>query len=127
MFKEFNHLGVFDGAEVAGEKLASKGAKYFVRDLESMKQAGSDLTKVVGDDIMASTVRIDEVRGDMKDVIAALSDAKMSGREFADKIRAASDKLAVEAVNNQQFRDLAKYLSPQFDELIRLRGLAKVK
>jgi hypothetical protein len=124
MFKELGHLGLFGGKLAAGEKLAAKGSKYFIRQLDAMRRAGCDLNQLVGKDLVEATFKVNAVRGDLDKVKAVLEAAGMTGESFANGVRQASDRLAAAGVQERQFADLAKFLTPDIEDLNRLEGTA---
>jgi hypothetical protein len=128
MYKEFNHLGLFgDGKLAPGPKLAAKGSKYVIRQLDAVKQAGIDLNKTGGAAFVALVVEIDKSRGELKDVEAILTKAGITGEQFAKQCVDVTNQLAAEGVRHTQFHDLATYLAPQFQDLNRLEGLSSIK
>jgi hypothetical protein len=129
LFKELGHLGYYPGhAKMAASKtLAAKSSKYFIRQLDAMKQAGMDIKTLVGTDLISMTSSIDAVRGNENSVQAILDAAGYQNNAYVDKIIAASDALAVAGVNDRQFADLAKYLQPDFADLNRIEGAAVIK
>jgi hypothetical protein len=116
MLKEFYHTRL-PGGGWDGGKVAAKGSKYFIRQLEAMKQAGVDLSKELGEDVLALTVAVDNLRADLKAVEKLLADAGLSGERFAEKIADASDRLSQLGVSHVRFREMAGKLSPQIDDL----------
>ena len=101
---------------------------YVNGQLDAMKQAGLRLTDFVSEDILALTLKVDNVRGGTAEDINAVLQAKgLTGEQFTAQVRAASDRLAAAGVKERQFADLAKFLTPQCDDLARLKGLAQIK
>lgn len=129
LFKELGHMGYFGGhgKVAAGRSLAAKGSKYFIRQLDAMKQAGIDLKSKIDVSLIALTAEIDSVRGNEKTVEAVLKDYGITGEDYIKKMLEASDSLAVAGTEDKQFKDLAKYLQNDFADLNRMQGLSTVK
>ena len=129
LFKELGHLGYFPGhsEKEAGKVLAAKSAKYFIRQLDAMKQAGVDLRQVLPGELIELTCNIDAVRGNVDTVEKVLKAANLTGDQYIAKILESSDALAVAGVNNKQFAGLANYLKDDFGDLNRLQGLSSLK
>ena len=107
MYKELGHMGFYGhGKKAAGKTLAAKGSKYFVRQLDAMKQAGVNLREQVGEELIALTAKIDAVRGNEDTVAALLAAANLDGDAYIERMLKASDTLAVAGVNHRSLRTL---------------------
>jgi hypothetical protein len=115
MLKELSHAvdqttGRFSDARYA----AAKGAKYFIRQLDAINQAGIPLKGMVKPELIELTVKIAADKDKLELVAKLLKDASMSPEAYVEAIKDAANEMAIKALSrspiNARANEISRYL-----------------
>jgi len=111
MIKEINHLRLSKNPD--GGKMASKAAKYFIRQLDAAHEAGINLSRVLAKDakyakVVPLTLSADGLRSDPKAVAKMLRNNNVSPEEFVTQVENASSLLSRETTSLSPLKSLGQ-------------------
>jgi hypothetical protein len=106
-------LGHADDAAAA----SAKGGKYFIRVLDGGHEAGIEVVKVVGEDLVKQTIGADALRANASKVSEFLKASGTSDKAFVKALGDAHERLAVEMVKHKDMTEMAARVRSLFDDV----------
>jgi hypothetical protein len=98
-------------------RAAAKGGKYFIRVLDAGHEAGIDVVKILGEDLVKQTIGVDASRASLEKVIAFLKESKTAPEAYVKALELADERLAVEMAKHKDITGLAGRLRKLFDDV----------
>jgi uncharacterized protein YnzC (UPF0291/DUF896 family) len=115
MLKELEHARDAEGRFADSRYAAAKAAKYFIRQLDAMQQAGISLKGAITEDIVTLTSKIAKDKDKLDVVATLLAEKNTTAENFIKAVEDAADELAARGLAKSPVEERAAAIREYLD------------